>query len=165
MVPARSTLLSRKLARICRAHRCSLAFLFGSQARIGHSLLTGRRSPARAAGPDSDLDVGVVLGDWPLVDLDAKLVRHASLFAEADSLFNARLRKLGRSPIELDLVFLQETDWLVQVEALKGLCVFKGSEMALADYREKVWKFAADWKWVMDAYNADRLESMRAGAR
>jgi hypothetical protein len=66
-------------------------------------------------------------------------------------------------PLELDLVFLQETDYLLQFEAIQGENVFFSSRNFQDRYEEEVMSRAADWKFENEIYQKEFLESIRNG--
>jgi len=139
---------------ICRRYKVQLAFLYGSLAEAGHRYLLGKEN-ASDSDPHSDLDLGVVfMWGGALSNVREKLRLYGHLSDDLSALF---------SPFQLDLVFLEETDYLVQYEAIKGINVFKRSNITLADYKERVLKYAVDWKFEMDRFHEEVRKAIREG--
>ena len=105
--------------------------------------------------PYSDLDLGVAFFDPEILrDRRGELRLYGQLLDDLSALFH---------PFRLDLVFLEETDYLVQYEAIKGRNIFKQSEILLADYVERVLKYAAERKFEADRFHREVLEAIREG--
>ena len=143
-----------KFNTICRKYDVRLAFLFGSMAEAGYGFLLeeGQVSPY---DPYSDLDLGVVFLDREIFEnTRVKLQLYGHLLDDLSALFHS---------FRLDLVFLEETDYLIQYEAIKGMNVFKQSDIVLADYIERVLKYGADWKFEVDRFHHEVMEAIRQG--
>jgi len=136
--------LKERFLKIAEDFSVELIFLFGSQKEKGYSLLKGEK--IRDTDPLADLDVGVVFKKGAFPKKPYK--NFGSLYFEFAEIF---------SPLKIDLVFLQETESVLQFEAIKGICVFKKSREALDDYIERVLKFAADWKVMRDRIDNEFL--------
>lgn len=137
--------------RVCQQYNLICAYFFGSQAEIGEKILSGQR-------PDnedrlSDLDLGVVFARFHLKD---KLEVHGALEGDLEEIF---------APFSLDLVFLQETNWLLQYEAICGRVAYAISDELRTDYEEKVLKFAEDWKYTYQLYQQEVMEAIKNGYR
>lgn len=131
---------------ICKEYSVRLAFLLGSLAEAGYEFLIekGEVSPL---DPYSDLDLGIVfLNPEIFKNTRKKLQLYGYLFDDLSALF---------SVFKLDLVFLKETDYLIQYEAIRGMNIFKGSDIFLSDYVEHVLKYAADWKFEVDRFREE----------
>ena len=66
-------------------------------------------------------------------------------------------------PFRLDLVFLEETDYLIQYEAIKGINVSRQSDIVLADYVERVLKFGVVRKFDSDRFRREVMEAIKEG--
>ncbi len=137
-----------QLSRVFVRHGVSLAFLFGSQAEKGEALLDGR--PVEPADDLADLDLGVVLSD-PLPEGLARARFYALLYNDLVDLFR---------PLSLDLVLLQETHSIFQLEAIKGICVYQESEQAKEDYEMSILRRAADFGPVLVKFLEETLEEV-----
>ncbi len=63
-------------------------------------------------------------------------------------------------PLSLDLVLLQETHSIFQLEAIKGICVYRESEQAKEDYEMSVLRRAADFGPVLAKFLEETLEEV-----
>ena len=139
---------------ICQSNDIQLAFLFGSMAKAGYGFLL-EKEKVSPYDPYSDLDLGVVfLNPEIFKNTRMKLQLYGHLLDDLSALFY---------PFRLDLVFLEETSYLVQYEAIKGINVFKQSDIVLADYVERVLKYGADWKFDVDRFHQEVMEAIREG--
>lgn len=144
----------KRLERICQDYGVQLAFLFGSMAEVGRSFLL-EKGGVPLSNPSSDLDLGVVfLKPEIFKNTGKKLQLYGHLFDDLSALF---------SVFKLDLVFLEETGYLLQYEAIRGINIFKGSDIFLSDYVEHVLKYAADWKFEVDRFHQEVMEAIREG--
>ena len=137
-----------QLSTVLTGHGVLLAFLFGSQAGKGEALLKG--SPVKPADDLADLDLGVVLRN-SLPDGLARARFYALLYNDLVDLFR---------PLNLDLVLLQETHSIFQLEAIKGICVYRESEQAKEDYEMSVLRRAADFGPVLAKFLEETLEEV-----
>jgi predicted nucleotidyltransferase len=128
-------------------HGVRIAYLFGSQKDAGTIFLSGKRAEIDAA---SDLDVGVVFERLP----ECRFAVYGDLFADLSDFF---------SPFTVDLVFLQETEVLLQYEAIKGNCIYFRDEPFLDDYEEMTMKRAADLAFKKREFGRDFLEALKDG--
>jgi predicted nucleotidyltransferase len=124
-----------------------IAYLFGSQKEAGTIFLSGKTAEIDTA---SDLDIGVVFGRLP----EYRFTIYGDLFADLSDFF---------SPFTIDLVFLQETEVLLQFEAIKGICIYCDEETFLDDYEEMTMKRAADLAYKKTEFEKDFLEALKDG--
>lgn len=138
-----------KLSRfqdICRQNGIILAYLFGSQAHNGYKVICDKK--VNRTDPLADLDLGIILADENrLAGSMYKL--YSSIYNQLDELF---------LPLRLDLVFLQETHSVFQLEAIKGICIYAVSEDVREAYEHNILARAADFRWVLEQYYRERLE-------
>lgn len=66
-------------------------------------------------------------------------------------------------PFEIDLIFLQEVNPLLQLEAIKGVAIYVEDETFQEDYEELVIKKAEDLKFKKREFNKDVLEVRKDG--
>lgn len=137
-----------QLSAVLTLRGIALAFLFGSQAGIGKMLLDGK--PVKPADRLADLDLGVVLRD-PLPCGLARARFYALLYNDLVDLFR---------PLILDLVLLQETHSVFQLEAIKGICIYQESEQAKEDYEMSILRRAADFRPVLSKFLEETLEEV-----
>lgn len=134
---------------ICSRFGIALAYLFGSQAEVGLTILENRTFSANEVV--GDIDLGVVFTRFP----EGEVRKVYGFMREAFSpLFK---------PWELDLTFLQETDYLLQFEAIQGINIYCIDEDFQSNYEDRVMKWAADWKFEYDLYQKEFLEAIRDG--
>lgn len=135
------------LEGIARRHGVALVYLFGSQADVARRHLEG--GPVEPADPLADIDVGVVFLDPAAIgETGRRLETYAALHAELSDLL---------PPGRLDLVFLQETNSVLQARAIAGHCVYAVSEAFKDAYEHRVLARAADFLPVLERYYAERL--------
>ncbi|MFH0924948.1 MAG: nucleotidyltransferase domain-containing protein [bacterium] len=143
-----------ELESITKRYKVGLVYLFGSMQKIGHELLS--QEVSIEAAPEvfqTDIDIGVVFIEFPREEIR---YIYGRLYEDLTPLF---------SPYKLDLIFLQEVDYLLQWEVINGVNVYKVNEDFFDCYEEKVMKFAADWKYEYDLFQKEFLEGMRSGYR
>jgi hypothetical protein len=134
---------------ICSRFGITLAYLFGSQMEVGEAILENKTfSVGEAMG---DVDLGVVFIKFPE---GAVRKVYGSIREELSPLFK---------PLELDLTFLQETDFLLQFEAIQGKSTYCINEDFQSNYEDRVMNWAADWKFEYDLYQREFLEAIRDG--
>ncbi len=137
-----------RLKEICQHNGIILAYLFGSQAQNGYNIIKGNR--ALSTDHFADLDLGIVLDDEDrLTGSMYKL--HSAIYNELDELF---------LPLQLDLVFLQETHSVFQFEAIKGICIYEVNESTRDAYEDRILARAADFRWMLEQYYRERLEGL-----
>ena len=133
----------------CSKFGITLAYLFGSQVEIGEAILENKTfSVDEAMG---DVDLGIVFIKFPE---GAVRKVYGWIREELSPLFK---------PLELDLTFLQETDFLLQFEAIQGKNIYCINEDFQSNYEDRVMKWAADWKFEYDRYQREFLEAIRDG--
>jgi predicted nucleotidyltransferase len=135
------------LTELLRRYEVKIAYIFGSQKATGAAVLAGEKA---AADESSDLDVGVVFERLP----EDRFGVYGDLFADLSYFFEA---------FRIDLVFLQETDALLQYEAIKGELVYCENELFLDDYEEMVMKQASDIAYKKIEFERDFIEALRDG--
>ena len=144
------TILKRQVFDdICSRFGIALTYLFGSRAKVGLAILENETfSVDEATG---DIDLGVVFTRFP----EREVRKVYGFIWEA---FSPLLK-----PLELDLTFLQETDFLLQFEAIQGINICRIDEEFQSSYEDKVMKWAADWKFEYDLYQREFLEAVKDG--
>lgn len=129
-------------------HGIALAYLFGSQAAIGRDLLHGSQvSPVDRL---ADLDLGVVTRE-PLPEGPDKAKLYSGLYNDLVELF---------SPLDLDLVLLEETHSVFQIDAVKGICIYQDNEKTREQYEMGVLRRAADFGPVLRKFLQEVLEEV-----
>lgn len=134
------------LTEICRDNSIALAYLFGSQAKVGLAILNGQT--ATVDDPLTDLDLGIVFKDD--LPLPAELPKkYANLYNALTEIF---------APFTLDLVFLQEQHSVFQANAVTGICVYTEDENFRSEYEENIMRKAADFRPVLEKYLDEHLK-------
>lgn len=136
------------LNKICKDYGVLAAYLFGSLAKKGADLLDGKR-PERV-DPLTDIDLGVVFFERP-VDPKERIKTYSRLYSDLSDVF---------SPLNLDLIFLQETGVIIQFEAINGMLIYSHDDDKRLDYEERVIKFYQDWKPEYEQYTKEVLEAI-----
>lgn len=136
-----------RFTQILQSHNVVLAYLFGSQREAGVLYLQDGHAEMDSG---SDLDLGVVFGEFP----KSPFLVYGDLYAELTPFFE---------PFNLDLVFLQETSYLFQHEAIQGDLIFCADEQFLDDYEEMVLKRAADLSFKQISFRRDFFEAIEHG--
>jgi hypothetical protein len=134
--------------KICKSHRIVLCYLFGSQVEIGKEILEGKSS--NPSDPEADLDFAVLFEERPIDALNT----YARISLEFQSLV---------SPFKADLLFLHEVDHLIQLEAIKGVCLYAADDVFREEYEERVMMFAADELEVFRRNEKDLFEAIDHG--
>lgn len=137
-----------QLQEICRQNGIILAYLFGSQAHNGYKIINGEKVSHK--DPLADLDLGIILDDENRLS-GSMYKLHSTLYNQLDELF---------LPLRLDLIFLQETHSVFQLEAIKGICIYAASKVIKEEYEHKILARAADFRWVLEQYYRERLEDL-----
>jgi predicted nucleotidyltransferase len=132
-----------RIRKICEKFGISLCYLFGSQAGKGLALLEGRE--VDVTDPESDIDFAVLFKDIP----DNPLKTYARLSMELQDTV---------SPFRADLLFLHEVDHLIQLEAIRGICVYSESDAIREEYEDRVLMFASDELVIMKKNEKDLFE-------
>jgi len=136
-----------KLSAILKKYGISIAYLFGSEMERGRAFIEEGVLPS---GVTSDLDIGVVFKDFPKPPHKV----YGELYVELSELFD---------PFEIDLVLLQETDFLFQYEAICGYRIYSDDDDFLEEYEERVIKIAADIAFKSEEFFQDVLEGIGDG--
>ena len=137
----------QSLIRLFKKHHVKIAYLFGSQKEKGVEFLSGKSGDTVS---DSDLDIGVVFERLP----DNIFRVYGDLYADLSMFFE---------PFNVDLVFLQETDPLLQFEAINGYLIYCEDEHLCDDYEEMVMKKASDLAYKKIEFEKDFLEAIKDG--
>jgi predicted nucleotidyltransferase len=137
----------RSFIHILQSHEVALAYLFGSQLEAGSAYLEGSSEKIESG---RDLDLGVVFLEFP----KSPFLVYGDLYADLAPYFE---------PFALDLVFLQETSYLFQHEAIQGNLIYCKDEQFLDDYEEMVLKRAADLSFKQIAFRRDFFEAIEHG--
>lgn len=129
------------LKRVLKTYKIGAAYFFGSAA-------TGETTPL------SDVDIGIVFKDVSLKNKDP-----SGVFTE---LYEAFRHALNLSPEQrLDLVYLQEAPFRLQMNAIKyGKVLYQESEEIRTDYEDYVAMRYLDWKYVDDTYLIEVAEEV-----
>ncbi|NWF98882.1 MAG: nucleotidyltransferase domain-containing protein [Nitrospirae bacterium] len=136
-----------KLNEILQRFNIKIAYLFGSQKQKGIEFLKGNSvNPEKG----SDLDIGIVFDRVP----DNAFLLYGEIYVELSDLF---------IPFNIDIVFLQETDSLLQYEAVKGEVIYCEDQEFLDRYEEMVMKKAGDLSYKMKEYEKDFIEAVKDG--
>jgi len=141
--------MDKKLKKICEQYNISLVYLFGSNLRAGLKVLNEKKLTQKI--DQGDIDLGVVFEVFPFQETRKV---YGFIYEGLCPLFR---------PLEVDLVFLQETDYLLQFEAIKGRNIFSSSRDFKDRYEEMVMSRAADWKFEKEIFQQEFLESIRNG--
>jgi len=135
----------------CKNNSIALAYLFGSQAKVGLGILNGQT--ATVEDPLTDLDMGIVFkGDLPSPEAMPKT--YANLYNVLTDIF---------APLNFDLVFLQEQHSVFQANAVTGICVYAEDENFKSVYEENIMRRAADFRPVLEKYLDEHLEGLFSG--
>lgn len=137
-----------RIQEICTKYDVALAYLFGSRQEYGISLLQGKRVEVPDA--ESDIDVGVLFTTLP----EDTLTTYVHLSLELQDIF---------SPSQADLLFLHEVDHLMQLEVIRGVCIYSVNEEVRESYEEKVMMMAADELEIFKRNEKDLFEAIEHG--
>jgi len=133
---------------ICERYGVVLCYLFGSQAERGLARLKGEE--VKMEDPESDIDFAVLFMQAP-----ANLLK---TYAE----LSLALQEMV-SPLRADLLFLHEVDHLIQLEAIKGICIYAADDAFREAFEEKVMMFASDELEILKLNEKDMFEAMEDG--
>lgn len=139
-----------KLQIIAKRYGVALIYLFGSQAKKGLDYLYGKFCKIKKG---SDLDIGIVFKKFPY-DVNEKFRIYGNLYVDLANLFE---------PFNIDLIFLQEVNSLLQLEAIKGFAVYVEDEIFQEDYEELVMKKAEDLRFKKKEFYKEVLEARKDG--
>ncbi len=135
-----------RLKKICQKYNIALAYLFGSQKENALRILEDK--DVSINDPLADIDVGIVFS-YDIENVKERYKLYGDIYNELEELFK---------PYPLDLVFLQESHSVFQVEALKGICIYSVSEEFKDNYEMMILRRAADFKYVLEKYIEEALE-------
>ncbi|MGB4411058.1 MAG: nucleotidyltransferase domain-containing protein [Atribacterales bacterium] len=135
-----------RLKKICQKYNIALAYLFGSQKENALRILEDK--DVSINDPLADIDVGIVFS-YDIENVKERYKLYGDIYNELEELFK---------PYPLDLIFLQESHSVFQVEALKGICIYSVSEEFKDNYEMMILRRAADFKYVLDKYIEEALE-------
>jgi len=138
-----------KLNIICKRFNIGLCYLFGSMKETGRKLLDGSHVSLRDS--ESDIDMGMVFQDFPI--RETRKV-YGLLYEELSPLYY---------PYRLDLVLLQETNFIIQFEAIKGINLYTLDDGFKDSYEEMVMRCAADLRYFDKLYEQELLEAIEDG--
>ncbi len=96
-----------RLKKICQKYNIALAYLFGSQKENALRILEDK--DVSINDPLADIDVGIVFS-YDIENVKERYKLYGDIYNELEELFK---------PYPLDLIFLQESHSVFQVEALK----------------------------------------------
>jgi uncharacterized protein len=133
---------------IWKTYDVALCYLLGSQKELGLSVLQGKE--AELTDPESDIDFAVLFKTPPADKLEV----YARLSLDLQELV---------MPFKADLLLLQEVDHLIQLEAIRGACIFASDEIFRQEYEEKVMMFAADEMIIFGQNEKDLFGGMNDG--
>jgi len=137
-----------RIKEIFRRYNIALCYLFGSQKEIGEALLEGEK--VEVLDPESDIDFAVLFKTLP----ESPLEVYASLSLDLQDM---------ASPFRADLLFLHEVDHLIQLEAIKGICVYSEDERLRDEYEEMVMMLAPDELEIFRLNERDFFEAIDDG--
>ncbi len=135
-----------RLKKICQKYNIALAYLFGSQKENALRILDDK--DVSINDPLADIDVGIVFS-YDIENVKERYKLYGNIYNELEELFK---------PYPLDLIFLQESHSVFQVEALKGICIYSVSEEFKDNYEMMILRRAADFKYVLEKYIEEALE-------
>jgi len=135
-----------RLKKICQKYNIALAYLFGSQKENALRILEDK--DVSINDPLADIDVGIVFS-YDIENVKERYKLYGNIYNELEELFK---------PYPLDLIFLQESHSVFQVEALKGICIYSVSEEFKDNYEMMILRRAADFKYVLEKYIEEALE-------
>lgn len=133
---------------ICEKYNIALCYIFGSQAETGKAML--ERKTAELTDSESDIDFAVLFKKIP----QNILKTYANLSLEFQELV---------TPFKADLLFLHEVDHLIQLEAIKGICIYSADDEFRESYEEKAMMFASDELEIFKLNERDMFEAIENG--
>ena len=138
----------KNIEEICKNYNITLCYLFGSQQETGRDVLAGK--PVEGFDTESDIDFGVLFASLP----EDPLTTYAYLSLQIQELV---------SPFMADLLFLHEVDHLIQLEVIRGTCIYSLSEEIREKYEEKVMMMASDEMEIFKLNEKDLFEAIEDG--
>ncbi len=106
--------------------------------------------PMEISDVESDVDFGVLFLSPP----EDPLAIYAHLSLELQDLV---------SPLRADLLFLHEVDHLIQLEVIRGTCIYSLSEEFKETYEENVMMMASDEMGTFKLNEKDLFEAIEDG--
>ena len=137
-----------QIKKICKKYNITLCYLFGSQQNNGKAILEGKK--VEISDPEADIDFAVLFRKPP----ENTLETYAYLSLELQELV---------SPFKADLLFLDEVDHLLQLEAIKGINIYSVDDELREEYEEKVMMFASDELEIFKLNEKDLFEAIENG--
>jgi Polymerase beta, Nucleotidyltransferase len=138
----------KRIEGICTNYNVALCYLFGSQQECGKAMLEG--DPVEVTDIESDIDFGVLFASPP----EDPLTIYAHLSLELQELV---------APFRADLLLLHEVDHLMQLEVIRGTCIYSLSQEVKEAYEEKVVMMASDAVQVFKRNERDLFEAIDDG--
>ena len=138
----------QKIRKICQEFGIVLCYLFGSQKELGKAFLEG--TEVRMTDSASDIDFAVLFRKPP------------KSFLQTYALLSLELQELVH-PFKADLLFLQEVDHLIQLEAIRGINIFSKNKKTQDEYEERVLTLAADEYEIFKRNEKDLFEAIDNG--
>ena len=138
----------KKIEKICKKYNVALCYLFGSQQSVGMAILEGKQFEME--DHEADIDFAVLFLKPPKNTLET----YAHLSLDLQELV---------TPLRADLLFLQEVDHLIQLEAIKGINLYSADEKIREDYEEKVMMFASDELEIFKLNERDLFQAIENG--
>ncbi|MEW6408688.1 MAG: nucleotidyltransferase domain-containing protein [Nitrospirota bacterium] len=138
----------KKINEICERYNIALCYIFGSQAETGKALIDGKC--VELTDTESDIDFAVLFKKPP----DNTLKTYAIISLELQELV---------APFRADLLFLHEVDHLIQLEAIKGICIYSITDEFREAYEEKVVMLASDELEIFKLNEKDMFEAIENG--
>ncbi|MCL4557745.1 MAG: nucleotidyltransferase domain-containing protein [Deltaproteobacteria bacterium] len=135
-----------RIKKIAERYRCTLTYLFGSQAQRGIEYLNGKDI---VYDRFSDLDIAVSFETAP-DDIDI----YESIYKEFSELFE---------PFDIDLVFIHEVDTLFCYEIIKGIRIYEKSEGVADRFEEGILKMASDLSFKKKVFDREVMEAIEDG--
>ncbi|WP_297209641.1 MULTISPECIES: nucleotidyltransferase domain-containing protein [Thermodesulfovibrio] len=134
------------LKKIFKKYNIALAYIFGSQKDNAIKLLQSKL--IHIDDPLTDIDIGVVF-DFNIEQLKEKRHIYAKLYNEISEIFK---------PYNLDLIFLQECHFLLQMEAIEGECIYSISEEKRDNYEMEILRKYPDFRYLYNKFLEESLE-------
>jgi len=141
-------LVMEGVTEVCRHYDIALCYLFGSRAETAISLLRGKRP--EIVDRESDIDFAVLFEKLP----ENSLKTYGAMSLDLQEVV---------APFRADLLFLHEADHLLQLEAVKGICIYSISDEFRENYEERVMMYASDEWEIFKLNEKDLFEAIEDG--
>lgn len=138
----------KQFVAICEQYGIALCYLFGSQQERGKAILSGETVPV--VDGESDIDFAVLFRTRTAAPLEL----YARLSLDLQDIVK---------PHRADLLFLNEVDHLLQLEAIRGINVYSFDAQFRESYEERVMKFAADELEIFKRNESDFFGAVKDG--